>query len=76
MNNSDILIEIFCKYLVIGGFNNTRTVLRHGNKLLRNVETIDVLSASEPIHFKIEISPSKCISLDLNEMNEFFSTKH
>lgn len=45
--------------LVIGGFNNNRTVLRHQMKTLRELKTPHVLSSSRPIQFRIEISSSE-----------------
>lgn len=46
-------------FSVIGGFNNTRTLVRHGKKILRDFRTSNVLSTEEPVQFRIEIIPSE-----------------
>lgn len=46
-------------FQVIGGFNNSRTVVRHGRKILRDFRTENVLSESQPVQIRIETAPSK-----------------
>lgn len=46
-------------FSVIGYFNNTRTVVRHRQKILRDIKTVNVLSDIIPVQIRIEIFRSK-----------------
>lgn len=54
--------NIYVRHLsfpVIGGFNNSRTVVRNGRKILRDSRTANVLSESQPVQIRIETSKSE-----------------
>ncbi|XP_055325058.1 uncharacterized protein LOC129579226 isoform X2 [Sitodiplosis mosellana] len=53
---------------LIGGFNNSRTVVKHGRKIFRDLRTANVLSESQPVQFRIEIIPSGVIQIYRNDL--------
>lgn len=51
---------IFVVVLVIGAFNNTRTLIRRKDRILIDLHTPNVLRGDKPMKIRIKITEGKC----------------
>lgn len=59
-NNNNNNVDDGYDQTVIGGLNNSRTIIRRQTRIVISQSTNNVLSSEEPVEFKIEITSRSC----------------